>query len=444
MKKVWIRLAAAAMVLSMFAGCSAETGSSSSSETGSSSSSSSSSAESSEQAEQSGEKVNLELFWYTDGIETEAMRRVLDKYEEDNPNITVEMMEVPYADLNNKLMMAISGGEPPALARVTSNQTFYDVALDLTDVFGGEEEFFALYPEFVRQDTDICLDGKIYTVPMEASITGLYYNATAFEKAGVSVPQSPDEIWTWEEFAEKLNTVMEKGGVQYGLAIDKTTQRWSTILYEFGGKYLNEDGNPAFTSDKTRECLEFTKEMFDNGTFVKSVYLGGEDANNLFRSGQVAAHLSGSWNITAVHDNVEDFEWGVTYLPYQEDRANIIGYKGVIGFQGSGVEEETKQLLLYLASKEASTSYCSESLFISPRLDCADIEYSFGQEIFAVLADEQAHAGEDSVFDMKYPGWYSACNTTIIDGLCSYIAGDITADEFMAEVDAKTAEVLAE
>lgn len=438
MKKVWIQLTSLVLALAMLAGCSTEAGNSSSSEENSSSE------QSSEQAEQSSEKANLEFFWYTDGVETEAMRKVLDKYETDNPNITVEIMEVPYADLNNKLMMAISGGEPPALARVTSNQTFYDVALDLKDVFGGEEAFFEQYPESISQDTNVYLDGKIYTVPMEASITGLFYNATAFEKAGVSVPQGPDDIWTWEEFVEKLNTVMEKGGVQYGLAIDKTTQRWSTILYEFGGKYLNEDGSPGFTSDKTRECLEFTKEMFDNGTFVKSVYLGGEDANNLFRSGQVAAHLSGSWNITAVHDNVEDFEWGVTYLPYQEERANIIGYKGVIGFQGTGVEEETKQLLVYLASKEASTSYCSESLFISPRLDCADIEYSFGKEIFAVLADEQSHAGENSGFDMNYPGWYAACNTTIIDGLCSYIAGNTTADEFMAEVDAKTAEVLSE
>lgn len=388
------------------------------------------------------EDVTLEFFWYTDGAETQAMRKVLDAYEEQNPHVTVEMVEVPYADLDNKLMMAISGGEPPALSRVTSNQTFFDVALSLNDAFGGEDNYFAMYPEAARLDNDIYREGKIYTVPTESSITGMFYNKTAFDAAGVDVPQNENEVWTWDEFTEKLKLVMANGGVQYGMALDNTTQRWSTILYQFGGKYLNDDGSPAFTSEETLNSLNYTKQMFDEGLWIKSVWLGDENAANLFRSGQVAVHFSGAWNMPAYYENITEFEWDVTYMPYEVTRSSICGLKGVIGFEGSGVEEETKQLMVYLASKEASAQYCSESLFISPRLDCADIDYAFGTEQFAIFSNEQANTIPQATFDMKYPDWYVGCNQTIRDGLGELIAGSLSAEDFMAQVDAKTSELL--
>lgn len=383
----------------------------------------------------------LEFFWFSDGDEGEAMRKVLDAYEAEHPGIKVELVEVPYADINDKIMMAVSGGEPPALARVTSAMTFREVALDLTDTFGGTEAFFADYPDSVSIDNNICMDGMIYSIPMEASITGLLYNKTAFEQAGVSVPQSTDEVWTWDEFTEKLQTVVENSDVQYGMVLDNTVQRWSNILYQFGGKYLNDDGSPAFTSEETRSALEYTKKMFDDGLWVKSVWLGGEDASNLFTSGQVAVHFAGSWKVVAYHEDIQNFEWGVTYLPYEVQRANIGGYKGVMGFQGSGVEEETKELIKYLASPEAK-SYYEDALYISPRLDGKDLNYSFGTEEFATLSEDLAASCTQPAFDMGYPDWYAGVSQTIMDGLCSYIAGNISADELMAEVDAKTAEVL--
>lgn len=236
---------------------------------------------------------------------------------------------------------------------------------------------------------------------------------------------------------------MQNGGVQYGMALDNTSQRWSTILYQFGGKYLNDDGTPAFNSPETLNCLNFTKQMFDEGLWIKSVWLGGENAANLFRSGQVAVHFSGAWNMPAYHEDITDFEWDVTYMPYEVNRSSLCGLKGVIGFQGSGVEEETKALMVYLASRNANAQYCAESLFISPRSDCADIDYAFGTEQFAVFSNEQINTGTQPTFDMEYPNWYAGINQTIKDGLCEVIAGSLSAEDYMAQVDAKTTEILA-
>lgn len=382
-----------------------------------------------------GETKTLEFMWFADGNETAAMRKVLDKYEELHPEIKVELVEVPYADLNEKLMMAITGGEAPALSRVTGSMLFYDAALDLTDALGGTEKFFADYPESMKSNTSIIQDGKIYAIPGEASITGLVYNKTAFEQAGVDVPASTDECWTWEEFNEAVKKVVENSDVRYGLVLDGTSQRWSNILYEFGGRFLTEDGQAAFTSEEAKAALEFTKESFDNGTWVKSVWLGGEDAANLFTSGQAAAHIGGSWLIASYTDSITDFEWSVTYLPYSKVRGNCTGYKQFMGFKGSGYEEETKELLAYLASAEAA-SYYSESLYISPRLDGANLEYRAGGTEFAILNEDAAAATPVSTIDWGYPNFSNAYNTVIINTVKEYIAGNITVEECMAEMDA--------
>ena len=380
------------------------------------------------------EEKTLEFMWFADGDETTAMRKVLDQYEESHPGIKVELVEVPYADLNEKLMMAITGGEAPALARVTGSVLFKDVALDLTDALGGAETFFADYPESMKSNTGIILDGKIYAIPGEASITGLIYNKTAFEKAGVSVPESADQCWTWEEFNAALKKVVEGSDVRYGLALDATSQRWSNILYEFGGHFLTEDGQPVFTSEEAKKALEFTKASFDDGTWIKSIWLGGEDATNLFVSGQAAAHIGGSWKIAAYNNDIKDFEWGVTYLPYEITHGNCTGYKQFMGFQGSGYEEEAKELLAYLASAEAA-SYYTDSLYISPRLDGANLEYAFGSEEVATLNADAAMATPLSTLDWGYSNFSSAYNTVIINAVKEYIAGNISVEDCMAEID---------
>jgi len=392
-------------------------------------------AEQTKAAEKGGETKTLEFMWFADGDETAAMRRVLDKYEESHPGIKVELVEVPYADLNEKLMMAITGGEAPALSRVTGSTLFYDAALDLTEALGGADAFFANYPESMKSNTSIIQDGKIFAIPGEASITGLVYNKTAFEKAGVSVPASIDECWTWEEFNDAMKKVVADGGVRYGLVLDATSQRWSNVMYEFGGRFLTEDGKAAFTSEETKKALEFTKESFDNGTWVKSVWLGGEDAANLFTSGQAAAHIGGSWLVAAYYNSITDFEWGVTYLPYSTVHGNCTGYKQFMGFEGSGCEEEAKELLAYLASAE-SASYYTDSLYISPRLDGANLPYEKGSEEFAKLNEDAAVASPNSTIDWGYPNFSTAYNTVIINTVKEYIAGNISVEECMAEIDA--------
>ena len=240
-----------------------------------------------------GEVKEMDMFWFSDGGDTAAMQKLIDQYQTENPNIKINLIEIPFEDIQNKIMVSVSGGTPPALARTTESVTSFinEATIDFADYVDKDELLSQFLPSIHNY---FVLNDKVCSVPTDVTANGLIYNKTAFEKAGVSVPTSPDDIWTWEEFEQALKTVMEKGGVQYGLVIDNPTHRWSTILYEFGGSLANENGG-NLSSPESLAAIEYTKHLFDEGIVPKSTWLGGEDPNNMFRSGQVAAHLSGNW-----------------------------------------------------------------------------------------------------------------------------------------------------
>lgn len=383
-----------------------------------------------------GEVKEMDMFWFSDGGDTVAMQKLIDQYQTENPNIKINLIEIPFEDIQNKIMVSVSGGTPPALARTTESVTSFinEATIDFADYVDKDELLSQFLPSIHNY---FVLNDKVCSVPTDVTANGLIYNKTAFEKAGVSVPTSPDDIWTWEEFEQALKTVMEKGGVQYGLVIDNPTHRWSTILYEFGGSLANENGG-NLSSPESLAAIEYTKHLFDEGIVPKSTWLGGEDPNNMFRSGQVAAHLSGNWIFINYRDNITDFEWGVTYLPTEVTRSSVPGGKQLTAFEGSGMEQEAVDFIMWVTAQEQNAQYCEESLLISPRLDNAELNYSFGSEYFAIMANELDNTVPEASFDWGYPNLSAELQTILEEGFSEVINGTMTAQELAAEADAAT------
>lgn len=383
-------------------------------------------------AEQPKENVTLDFIWFTDGVEGDVMKSIIAEYQKENPHVTINLNEVAYADLDTKLKTMIAGGRPPALARVTNPGGYVNQALDLTPYVGDVDEFMSQFMESVKPYYYI--DEKIVSVPMEVTANGLIYNKTLFDKAGVQVPQSPDEIWTWDEFKAALKEVMDKGGARHGMVWDFTPHRWSTMLYQFGGSIFNEDGTAAAINNEAGvEAVEYFVQLHKEGLMPESVWLGGENPNNLFRSGTVAAHWSGNWMISNYKD-IENFEWGVTYMPKGVQRSSVPGGKYIMAFQGSGVEEEAVKFIQYVSSKEVNAKYTSESFFISSRVDNAELEYEFGSEMFAIFADELNNTPTAAAMDWSKQDIVPKFQNDLRDAIVEVLAGSKTAQEALDEV----------
>ncbi|SCY79245.1 carbohydrate ABC transporter substrate-binding protein, CUT1 family [Paenibacillus polysaccharolyticus] len=379
-----------------------------------------------------GKQKSLDFVWFSDGKEGEVIKEVIKEYEQSNTNVKINLIEVGFKDIQTKLKTMLSGGKPPALSRVTDTGSFANQAVDLTPYVQNAEQFQdqfidSLKPYYV-------MDNKLVAAPMDVTANGLIYNKTLFDKSGVKVPTSPDEVWTWDEYIAALKQVMDKGGARYGMVWDVTPHRWSTLLYQNGGSILTEDGAAAaINSEAGIRSMEMFKQLHQEGIMPESVWLGGENPNNLFRSGTVAAHWAGNWMISNYKD-ITDFEWGVTYMPKGTQRSSVPGGKFLMAFKGSGQEEEAAKFIEYLTSKEVNSKYNQESLFMSPRKDSSTLNYEFGKEMFEVFSDELKNSSPLAANDWSRQTLISKISTDLKNHIMDVLSDKATPQDALDQM----------
>ena len=109
----------------------------------------------------------LDMLWFSDGQEGASMQALIDEYESLNPGIEIELVEVPYADLNNTIRNRLNANQQPALARTTTIGEFGPYMVKLDEYLG--EDF---QDRFVNL-TSIIVDDHLVAATMENTAAGV-------------------------------------------------------------------------------------------------------------------------------------------------------------------------------------------------------------------------------------------------------------------------------
>lgn len=383
----------------------------------------------------------LNVVWFTDGKEDVSFKKLASTYEESHKNIKIELIEVPYSDMESKIKNMINGKQTPAIARLTNLGAFQNQLVDLSKYVSDAEAFKNNFGEGLK----FVFDEKILAAPMDVTANGLIYNKTAFEQAGVSVPQSEDEIWTWDEWKAAMQKVIENSDCKYGLVYDNTTQRFSTLMYQAGASMLNKDLTASnFNTPEMNRAVSFFKELHDEKIIPDSVWLGAENPNELFRTGQVAMHFSGSWMIANYKEAITDFEWGVTYLPKEVTRSSVPGGKYLAAFQGSGVEKEAAEFIEWISQPENNAVYCQENSYLSQVKGNEKLDYDYGAEFFEIFSKELAATGTQPGAEWGFQAFTGAVQGEIKEKLASVLAGNLTIEAYLQDMETLINVTLAE
>ena len=431
LKKCLSWFLAAASVLTLFAGCSSG---------GTSAGTPAGTAASGGSGKQNTAAVKtLDVVWFSDGKEGDSFKKLADKYTESHPNIKFNMVTVPYADLENKIKNMLNGNQAPAMARLTNLGPFENQLLDLGQYVSNRQTFVDSFGEGLK----FVYDDKVLGAPMDVTANGLIYNKTAFDKAGVKVPQSADQVWTWDELEQDLKTVMAKGGCKYGMVFDKTAQRLSTVFYEMGGSMLSTDLKTSnFNTPEIRSAVTLFKKLHDDKIIPTSVWLGSENPNNLFRTGQVATHFAGSWMIANYKDQIKDFEWGVTYLPKGKVRSSVPGGKYLSAFKGTGVEKESADFIEWISKPENNAQYCKENLYLSQVKGNESLDYGYGKDFFKIFSDELNATSKQPGAEWAYSSFTALVQNDLRDKMSDVLAGKTTVDGYVTAMDGEITKAL--
>ncbi|MER7920392.1 MULTISPECIES: extracellular solute-binding protein [unclassified Streptomyces] len=280
-------------------------------------------------------------FWHAWSAPNEvaAVRKLVAGFEKAHPAIHVHIVGNMTDDKINQALRAGGGDAPDVISSFTTNNVgkfcSSGALIDL-DPFLKKAGIdpAATFPKAMNEYTGF--DGDRCTVPLLGDAYGLYYNKTAFAKAGIERPPK-----TWSEFETDAKRLTVPDGDSYKqLGFMPDYHGWETTtehyLGQFSPTYFTEDGKSNVANDSAfEEGFALQKRLVDElGGFRKlerfRSTLGDEwGAKHPFHTGQVAMQLDGEWRLGMAEQAKPKFQTGVAPLPVPDDQRDQYG-KGYI------------------------------------------------------------------------------------------------------------------
>jgi len=265
--------------------------------------------------------------YFAPGTSEDTLVELLDQYQEENPDVTIEREFIAYADLKQSLLQSAGASALPDVAIVNNpdHQQFAElgIAANLTDRL---EEWGELdqYPEGLIESAT--LDGEVYGLPISANCLALYYNPALLEEAGVEPPTTWDEL----EKAASATTTPDHYGLAYSaINNQQAVFQWLPTLWQAGGD-LDDLGSP-----ESVEALEFWSGLMQDGSVSREA-LNWDQATvaSEFGQGRAAMMINGPWQIPYLAAEAPDLDYEVALLPVGEEEASALGGENYMVLEG--------------------------------------------------------------------------------------------------------------
>ena len=200
---------------------------------------------------------------YCTGQDTTGERKdSIKRFEEANPNITVELVEFPAsADEQRNQFIQRQEAQAPDCDLFGSDVVW-------TAEFAQQKWLYDLTPyvenrkdQFIPSTLDtVNYDGKFWGVPKDTNAGFLYYRTD-------QVDQAPESWQAVYQDAQSKDGIVYQGASYEGLTVD-----FLELAYSAGGSVLNEDGTEVtINSPENLQALEFMVGGIQDGAAPRAV-----------------------------------------------------------------------------------------------------------------------------------------------------------------------------
>lgn len=276
-KKIMAAVLSIALV-GAFTSCGGDEGTSSESKSGNASVSDSEN-KGGEKEENSGEDVTIKISWWGGDARHEATQNAINAFMEENENINVEVQFGAWDGWEDAMSTSLYAGTAPDINQINWNwiSNYSADGSKFLDMNTMSEHFdLSNYSEDALNQCVVADELQAIPVAMTGRI--FYWNKTAFENAGISVPTSLEELYAaGQTFKEVL------GDDYYPLALGEYDRTILFIYYleSVYGKAWVEDGKLNYTAEEIATGLEFMNELEDKHVIPSIPTIIGDGAASL-------------------------------------------------------------------------------------------------------------------------------------------------------------------
>ena len=334
--------------------------------------------------------------------------RVTSSFQRLEPSVKINYKQLSYEDYEKNLIDALAAGKGPDLVMIHNTWPAKHRAKlsPMPEVSSADKNVkFLTSSDFKNQfvevvNNDFVYQDRIYAVPLYVDTLALYYNRDMFNTVGITGPPK-----NWEDFNKNIELLTKfdsKGNIiQAGAAIGtaRNINRSSDIL----AALMIQNGTKM--TDANQSTVTFTRSVngqrvgenalqyyTDFASPLKTVYTWSDSQHysvDAFVEGKVAMMFNYSHQISIIRDKFERLNFSVGGLPQfsEIDSKNYANYWGVGVSATSKKQDAAWKFLNFLASKDGSTIYLTDTSRPSARRDLIDLQRNDPQVgVFAVQA----------------------------------------------------------
>jgi multiple sugar transport system substrate-binding protein len=213
---------------------------------------------------------------------------VVEAFNEEHPDVEVEIVSQPFDQYYTLLGSAIEAGTGPDLALFnggTQLKSRTDMLTPVTDQLADLEDTLAGWPAFQA-------DGETYSAPMFLQGFPIYYNKAIFEAAGIQEPPT-----TWDELSAACEAILANTdkscfalGNKEGLGIEFFLSGFASGIFTPEEYDAWIDGERDWESEHAKQALQLWQDTAEQGWYNDGANSTAmfNDSFDLFSGGSAA------------------------------------------------------------------------------------------------------------------------------------------------------------
>lgn len=361
-------------------------------------------------------------------------QELVDGFEEENPDVSIEIISQPPDNYFAALQSASVTGSGPDLAFLWPGAYLDPFKKYLVDA----NEFVS--EELIRESSGTAYfsekndnTGHVYGIPTANQYYIGFYNKRIFKENGLNPPQ------TWDELKEVSQTLKDAGvlpiisGATGGSAQFQPLTEWAFLAATFKPSEWSDlyDGTMPYDNPELRHQLDEWASLYTAGYMNEDAF-NAPDVDDRFANGEAAMWFNGgSWMIPDFVDQLGE-DVGVFQTPYLDESRPLSVVTAGTGYGVTTYSEHQKEAGAFL---EFVLSDAGQQIIADNGQPPTRPGFETGFPVMDELADAAAAPAT-----MLYPMFDNFSQGAVTDAIFRNVAlalvGQMSVEDALASVDA--------
>lgn len=372
-------------------------------------------------------KVTLKVWSYYNDNEKKSFNNLVDKFNKSQDKVEVVNEYVPFADIKKQFSVGIAAQNLPDLAVIDNPDHAAFAAMGMfEDITDKVKDWDEKDNYFEGPWKSTMYNGKNYGIPMDSNCLALFYNEDLLKQAGVTPPQTWDELRT---AAKKLT----KDGV-YGLSLSAVKSEEGT--FQFMPFLLSSGGSvEKVNSPEVVKSLQLWTDLLKDGSLSKEcINWDQPGVEKQFATGKAAMMINGPWQFSTLKSDAPNMKWACVKIPKDQKYASVLGGEN-IGIVKGHHPEEAWEFLKFIGKADNVRDFINNTGYFPPRKDLANDKVWTEDPNKAVFMDQMQYAMPRGPHP-KWPQISEAIYTAYQESLTMQKSPQEALDEAQTKIDA--------